>query len=185
MQCNAAEKYAQNCSLCKRHLPHLSLPSFLPLSFSQLILCIHRTNSRGEWLYGFLDWSSSLAAAWYIGLLVAFAILFVLQKYIHLGRDRALTTRRSVVAAADGTAALEGPRQDSHDQKLGAMSKSKRREEQRQEGHILVANKKRASRGEICHSSLLSFFFIVPLTTPHPSQLSDASLHLLTFILAS
>ncbi|GJJ71641.1 hypothetical protein EMPS_03991 [Entomortierella parvispora] len=71
--------------------------------------------ARGEWLYGFLDWSSSLAAAWYIGLLVAFAILFVLQKYIHLGRDKALTTRRSVVAAADGTAALEGPHRDSHD----------------------------------------------------------------------
>lgn len=49
---------------------------------------------------------------------MAFAILFVLQKYIHLGRDKALTTRRSVVAAADGTAALEGPQQDSRNLKL-------------------------------------------------------------------
>ncbi|KAF9901787.1 hypothetical protein EC991_005669 [Linnemannia zychae] len=64
--------------------------------------------ARGEWLYGFLDWSKGgIAAGWYIGLLLIFALLFVLQKYIHQGRDSALKSRRAVVAAQDGTAALE------------------------------------------------------------------------------
>lgn len=66
---------------------------------------IHR---RGEWLYGFLDWSKGgVAAGWYIGLLVIFALLFVLQKYIHQGRDSLLKRRRATVAAMDGTGALE------------------------------------------------------------------------------
>ncbi|KAG0295543.1 hypothetical protein BGZ96_011493 [Linnemannia gamsii] len=64
--------------------------------------------ARGEWLYGFLDWSKGpVAAGWYIGLLVIFALLFVLQKYIHQGRDSALKGRRAVVAAQDGTGAFE------------------------------------------------------------------------------
>ncbi|KAG0271994.1 hypothetical protein BGZ95_000132 [Linnemannia exigua] len=64
--------------------------------------------ARGEWLYGFLDWSKGgIAAGWYIGLLLIFALLFVLQKYIHQGRDSALKGRRAVVAAQDGTGALE------------------------------------------------------------------------------
>jgi hypothetical protein len=59
-------------------------------------------------LYGFLDWSKGpVAAGWYIGLLVIFALLFVLQKYIHQGRDSALKGRRAVVAAQDGTGAFE------------------------------------------------------------------------------
>ncbi|KAF9121646.1 hypothetical protein BGW39_010366 [Mortierella sp. 14UC] len=64
--------------------------------------------ARGEWLYGFLDWSKGgIAAGWYIGLLLIFALLFILQKYIHQGRDSALKGRRVVVAAQDGTGALE------------------------------------------------------------------------------
>lgn len=59
-------------------------------------------------MYGFLDWSKGLVAAgWYIGLLVIFALLFVLQKYIHQGRDSVLKGRRAVVAAQDGTGAFE------------------------------------------------------------------------------
>ncbi|KAF8938153.1 hypothetical protein BGZ58_001477 [Dissophora ornata] len=64
--------------------------------------------ARGEWLYSFLDWSKGpVAAGWYIGLLCIFSLLFVLQRYIHLGRDAALKRRRAVVAAQDGTGALE------------------------------------------------------------------------------
>ncbi|KAF9152818.1 hypothetical protein BG015_004646 [Linnemannia schmuckeri] len=64
--------------------------------------------ARGEWLYGFLDWSKGpVAAGWYIGLLAIFALLFVLQKYIHQGRDSALKGRRAIVAAQDGTGAFE------------------------------------------------------------------------------
>ncbi|KAK3839021.1 MAG: hypothetical protein J3R72DRAFT_447974 [Linnemannia gamsii] len=64
--------------------------------------------ARGEWLYGFLDWSKGgIAAGWYIGLLIIFALLFILQKYIHQGRDSALKGRRAVVATQDGTGALE------------------------------------------------------------------------------
>ncbi|KAG0373657.1 hypothetical protein BGX24_011415 [Mortierella sp. AD032] len=64
--------------------------------------------ARGEWLYGFLDWSKGgIAAGWYIGLLIIFALLFILQKYIHQGRDSALKGRRAIVAAQDGTGALE------------------------------------------------------------------------------
>ncbi|KAF9940391.1 hypothetical protein BGZ65_007112 [Modicella reniformis] len=64
--------------------------------------------ARGEWLYGFLDWSKGpVAAGWYIGLLVIFSLLFVLQKYIHHGRDSLLKRRRATVAAKDGTGALE------------------------------------------------------------------------------
>ncbi|KAG0230662.1 hypothetical protein B0O80DRAFT_463026 [Mortierella sp. GBAus27b] len=68
--------------------------------------------ARGEWLYGFLDWSKGpMAAAWYIGLLVIFGLLFVLQKYIHQGRDAILKRRRATVAAMDGTGALEKKQQ--------------------------------------------------------------------------
>ncbi|KAF9348532.1 hypothetical protein BGX26_013057 [Mortierella sp. AD094] len=64
--------------------------------------------ARGEWLYSFLDWSKGpIAAAWYIGLLIIFALLFVLQRYIHRGRDYALKHRRAVVAAQDDTEAVE------------------------------------------------------------------------------
>ncbi|KAK5810256.1 hypothetical protein F5H01DRAFT_323452 [Linnemannia elongata] len=70
--------------------------------------------ARGEWLYGFLDWSKGpVAAGWYIGLLAIFALLFVIQKYIHQGRDSALKGRRAVVAAQDGTGAFE-KRQQEH-----------------------------------------------------------------------
>ncbi|KAG0068921.1 hypothetical protein BGZ89_003822 [Linnemannia elongata] len=72
--------------------------------------------ARGEWLYGFLDWSKGpVAAGWYIGLLAIFALLFVIQKYIHQGRDSALKGRRAVVAAQDGTGAFE-KRQQEHNQ---------------------------------------------------------------------
>ncbi|KAG9320042.1 hypothetical protein KVV02_000687 [Mortierella alpina] len=64
--------------------------------------------ARGEWLYGFLDWSKGpIAAGWYIGLLLIFALLFVLQKYIHQGRDALLKRRRAMVGDRDGTGALE------------------------------------------------------------------------------
>ncbi|KAF9383840.1 hypothetical protein BGX21_001457 [Mortierella sp. AD011] len=64
--------------------------------------------ARGEWLYSFLDWSKGpIAAAWYIGLLCIFALLFVLQRYIHRGRDYALRRRRAVVAAYDSSNAVE------------------------------------------------------------------------------
>ncbi|KAF9098493.1 hypothetical protein BGX23_006092 [Mortierella sp. AD031] len=64
--------------------------------------------ARGEWLYGFLDWSKGpIAAGWYIGLLLIFALLFALQKYIHQGRDSALKSRRAIVAAQDGTGAFD------------------------------------------------------------------------------
>ncbi|KAF8975220.1 hypothetical protein BGZ46_009325 [Entomortierella lignicola] len=63
--------------------------------------------ARGQWLYSFLDWSKGpIAAAWYIGLLLIFTLLFVLQRYIHRGRDLALKRRRAVVAAEDGTGNL-------------------------------------------------------------------------------
>ncbi|KAF9312154.1 hypothetical protein BGZ91_006604 [Linnemannia elongata] len=72
--------------------------------------------ARGEWLYGFLDWSKGpVAAGWYLGLLAIFALLFVIQKYIHQGRDSALKGRRAVVAAQDGTGAFE-KRQQEHNQ---------------------------------------------------------------------
>ncbi|KAF9898083.1 hypothetical protein BX616_004516 [Lobosporangium transversale] len=62
---------------------------------------------RGLWLYSFLDWSNgAMAAAWYIALLIGFALLFVLQKYIHQGRDRLTRSREAKVAACDGTDSL-------------------------------------------------------------------------------
>ncbi|KAG0309477.1 hypothetical protein BGZ98_001989 [Dissophora globulifera] len=64
-------------------------------------------SARGEWLYSFLDWSKGpVAAGWYLGLLCLFAIIFILQKYIHSGRDTALKRRRSVVASHDGTGSV-------------------------------------------------------------------------------
>ncbi|KAG0015441.1 hypothetical protein BGZ81_011685 [Podila clonocystis] len=64
--------------------------------------------ARGEWLYGFLDWSKGgIAAAWYIGLLLIFGLLFLLQMFIHRGRDSLFARRRAVVGAQDGTAAFE------------------------------------------------------------------------------
>lgn len=72
----------------------------------------HDTNRRGEWLYGFLDWSKGgIAAAWYIGLLLIFGLLFIMQMFIHRGRDSLFARRRAVVGAQDGTAAFES---DSH-----------------------------------------------------------------------
>lgn len=68
-------------------------------------------------MYGFLDWSKGpVAAGWYIGLLVIFALLFVLQKYIHQGRDSVLKGRRAVVAAQDGTGAFEKHQQEHNQQ---------------------------------------------------------------------
>ncbi|KAF9319293.1 hypothetical protein BG003_009503 [Podila horticola] len=68
--------------------------------------------ARGEWLYGFLDWSKGgIAAAWYIGLLLIFGLLFIMQMFIHRGRDSLFARRRAVVGAQDGTAAFES---DSH-----------------------------------------------------------------------
>ncbi|KAG0369649.1 hypothetical protein BC939DRAFT_436317 [Gamsiella multidivaricata] len=75
--------------------------------------------ARGEWLYGFLDWSKGpVAAGWYIGLLCIFALLFVLQKYIHQGRDSALKRRRATVAAQDGTGVLENKQYCSRDEEI-------------------------------------------------------------------
>jgi hypothetical protein len=55
-----------------------------------------------------LDWSKGgIAAGWYIGLILIFTLLFVLQKYIHQGRDSALKDRHAIIAAQDGTGALE------------------------------------------------------------------------------
>ncbi|KAF9427936.1 hypothetical protein BGZ94_003796 [Podila epigama] len=68
--------------------------------------------ARKEWLYGFLDWSSSLAPAWYIGLLLIFGLLFLLQLYIHRGRDALFRSRRYKVGAEDGTLALESSGND-------------------------------------------------------------------------
>ncbi|KAG0348974.1 hypothetical protein BG004_003136 [Podila humilis] len=64
--------------------------------------------ARGDWLYGFLDWNKgAIAAAWYIGLLLIFALLFLAQMFLHRGRDSLFVRRRAVVGAHDGTAALE------------------------------------------------------------------------------
>ncbi|KAF8951165.1 hypothetical protein BGZ52_013320 [Haplosporangium bisporale] len=64
--------------------------------------------ARGEWLYGFLDWSKGgIAAAWYIGLLLIFGLLFIMQMFIHRGRDSLFAKRRAVVGVQDGTLALE------------------------------------------------------------------------------
>lgn len=95
----------------KSQLPSSSLPSLVQRPSSHC-----NQTSRGEWLYGFLDWSKGpVAAGWYIGLLAIFALLFVIQKYIHQGRDSALEGRRAVVAAQDGTGAFE-KRQQEHNQ---------------------------------------------------------------------
>lgn len=68
-------------------------------------------------MYGFLDWSKGpVAAGWYIGLLAIFALLFVLQKYIHQGRDSVLKGRRAVVAVQDGTGAFEKHQQEHNQQ---------------------------------------------------------------------
>ncbi|KAG0241871.1 hypothetical protein BGW41_005217 [Actinomortierella wolfii] len=63
--------------------------------------------ARREWLYGFLDWSSPIAAGWYLGLLAAFTLLFFFQLYLHKGRDAIFRGRRAIVGSHDGTGALE------------------------------------------------------------------------------
>ncbi|KAK9704405.1 hypothetical protein K7432_010215 [Basidiobolus ranarum] len=70
--------------------------------------------ARGEWLYSFLDWNQGpMAAAWYIGLLVIFGLLFVFQLYLHRGRDRVFSARRASVAAKEG--ALKSKYQTTHE----------------------------------------------------------------------
>ncbi|KAG0050523.1 hypothetical protein BGZ83_004685 [Gryganskiella cystojenkinii] len=109
------------CILFEMVFNRMDLPWFCLLGpISMIILYMFLAwvyyAARGEWLYGFLNWNDSLAAAWYIGLLVAFALLFVLQKYIHLGRDKALASRRLTVASQDGTAPLSGDHQSRNEE---------------------------------------------------------------------
>ncbi|KAF9365647.1 hypothetical protein BGX34_009182 [Mortierella sp. NVP85] len=92
----------------RMELPWISILGPMTMIILYMFLAWVYFAARGEWLYGFLDWSKgAVAAGWYIGLLVIFALLFVLQKYIHQGRDAALKRRRATVAASDGTGALE------------------------------------------------------------------------------
>ncbi|KAF9287702.1 hypothetical protein BGZ74_001030 [Mortierella antarctica] len=79
--------------------------------------------ARGEWLYGFLDWSKGgIAAAWYIGLLLIFGLLFIMQMFIHRGRDSLFAKRRAVVGAQDGTAALESINHGVKDEENSVLS---------------------------------------------------------------
>ncbi|KAG0078192.1 hypothetical protein BGZ93_003481 [Podila epicladia] len=79
--------------------------------------------ARGEWLYGFLDWSKGgIAAAWYTGLLLIFGLLFIMQMFIHRGRDSLFAKRRAVVGAHDGTAALENISHSVKDEEINVSS---------------------------------------------------------------
>ncbi|KAG9067171.1 hypothetical protein KI688_011952 [Linnemannia hyalina] len=99
----------------RMELPWIAILGPLLMIILYMLLAWVYFAARGEWLYGFLDWSKGpVAAGWYIGLLAVFALLFVLQKYIHQGRDSALKGRRAVVAAQDGTGAFEKNQQQNN-----------------------------------------------------------------------
>ncbi|KAG0200316.1 hypothetical protein BGX28_006575 [Mortierella sp. GBA30] len=96
----------------RMELPWVAILGPLSMIILYMFLAWVYFAARGEWLYGFLDWSKGpMAAVWYIGLLLIFALLFVLQKYIHQGRDLLLKRRRATVGAQDGTGALEKDKQ--------------------------------------------------------------------------
>ncbi|CAO3569026.1 unnamed protein product [Mortierella alpina] len=92
----------------RMELPWVAILGPLSMIILYMFLAWVYFAARGEWLYGFLDWSKGpVAAGWYLGLLLIFALLFVLQKYIHQGRDALLRRRRAVVGDKDGTGALK------------------------------------------------------------------------------
>ncbi|KAI1317464.1 hypothetical protein EDD11_008401 [Mortierella claussenii] len=103
--------------LNRMELPWVSILGPLSMIILYMFLAWVYFAARGEWLYGFLDWSKGpIAAAWYIGLLVIFALLFALQKLLHQGRDALFKRRRAVVAAQDGTGSLEKMRYHNIDE---------------------------------------------------------------------